>query len=392
MRNLYTLSGLCCFIFLCIGCTSTKNNETQEDYGIIKISYQKGPYQNNGASPWYAELAMGTPPQPLKFGMDTGNNADWVTTVQCNTPACTQPGRHRFDMYESTSFQWISQNPDTLSFGPWGQMLVNTGSDYIDVNGVPVKSKTSTYLSLNYDGSKFEELNWDGGIGFPSQDEDANTDFFLEQMLNQGLIDPDNILVSFYTNPTTGQGEIMIGGYDESLVISESKLTFPFVPYELSGGALEYLWTAPIDNFTVGNTPVAIDKTFCFDTGSSEFKGDTTIMNNSLTAIQAYYNQYEVYPEVKMSMGQNNDGETGLLVIGPDQYRTEIEAGEGQGTIVTAFTPLEIQDMILVGSVLLDYVYPVFKYEAEGSPGDYQVKPVETWLFNKVDGPIIIQN
>ena len=85
------------------------------------------------------------------------------------------------------------------------------------------------------------------------------------------------------------------------------------------------------------------------------------------------------------------NGNTGTLVLTPDQYVAKIEAGPGKDSSVVSIEPLEIPNMILVGSILLEYVYPVFIYETTGQPGSYELKPKEVWLFNVKGGPEVIQ-
>ncbi|MFQ5535718.1 MAG: hypothetical protein ACE5EM_12995 [Sphingomonadales bacterium] len=48
-----------------------------------------------------------------------------------------------------------------------GTMVIETGRDLI---GTPIGRATTTslYLSKDYSGSQFAQLDWDGGIGFPS--------------------------------------------------------------------------------------------------------------------------------------------------------------------------------------------------------------------------------
>lgn len=83
----------------------------------------RGPYQNNGATPWYATLPIGTPGQNLKFGLDTGSNFIWVTSTLCAESGnpCTHYGGQEFAYGKSSSFVWVDRTDKNVSFGPWGR-------------------------------------------------------------------------------------------------------------------------------------------------------------------------------------------------------------------------------------------------------------------------------
>ena len=358
----------------------------------VKISYFRGKYQVNGASPWYGLLTIGSNSQVMKLGLDCGNNANWLTSTQCNTQACTQPGRTRFNYATSTTFSWVNRNVDTLEFGPWGNMAVNIGQDVFNSASVPNFGSIKTLLSVNYGGPSFAELDWDGGIGFPSQSPDSRTTWLLLQLVNKGLINPFNVCVSFYMNPVTKAGMVNIGGYDPVFVDPNSKLRFPFKPYNAFNGALNYLWSTKLSGWYVNGKPVSNDSLFVFDTGASDFKGDTVATDAAITAINNYYRNTGKYPVMELSMGKDQYGQTGLLALTTEQYLQKVEAGPRKGQTVIAIDTLEVPGLILAGSVVLEDLYTVFWYKATGNPGNYLLTPVEAWLFNKKDGPVIIQN
>ncbi|MDC3133028.1 pepsin-like aspartyl protease [Flavobacteriaceae bacterium] len=387
-------------VFLFVNCHAQEN--------ALKFETIKGPYQTNGASPWYTLMSIGTPSQEnFKTIFDTGGNFAWITSTQCLTEACTQKTpleRIRFDMSKSSSFSWNEDcTASKKSWGPWGDMYINRGSDNINflVNSetkkVPVKQQ-KFIQSIYYEGEKFIEMNWDAGFGFPSSSKlsDIDTPSLLENLLNQGQIKPDsnqNLLVSFYSNPVTKEGHVLIGtDFDQDLVDLSSALVLPFQPYIKSSG-IEYLWTTPLKSWSVGEKIVAQpnDNLFCLDSGSSRFKGDSAQLSTSLKLIDDYYTKFGKYPSLNFNIG---DDDTKMISITPDLYRVKVDEGIDKGKTVTAITTsLNIDDLILVGSVVMDNVYTVYRYKVTHvSSGKFSYTPLGMVLYNKKDGPKIIQD
>lgn len=387
--------GLFVLYLLLAGCQSDKPATADPQplaesvFTPIVIPYARDPYQVNGASPWYANLGIGSNSQQLKFGMDTGNNGNWVTSILCNTPACTQPGRTRYDFETSKTFSMVDSNCDSLNFGPWGDMVVEVGQDIFDLP--PTNSPVKIMLATNYSGQKFKELDWDGGIGFPSQSPDSCTTWLLEMLVNEGQIDPNQVCVAFYEDPVSLRGHIMLGGYDQAIVDPTSQLRLPFKDYTEYGGALDYLWTTELADWSIGDQSVATNKLFCLDTGASDFKGDTVACQLARAQIEYQYGRTGVYPQMALSTGYDVNGNPGKLVLTKDQYLQEIQRGPGSGSNNIAIDNLQLDDLVLVGSILLESVYSVFWYDASGTPGNYRLTPREMWLFNLLDGPTIIQ-
>lgn len=108
------------------------NNEHQ--VGGITLAMQRGPYQNNGATPWYSTLLVGTPGQPLKLSLDTGTNITWVTSSLCAADRCQHYSAGRFDYQASSSFTFTDCLQRPYSFGPWGTMQVESGTDVLHIN------------------------------------------------------------------------------------------------------------------------------------------------------------------------------------------------------------------------------------------------------------------
>jgi len=340
----------------------------------------KGPYQNNGASPWYTSTSLGTPPQDLKFALDTGTNIIWSTSSLCSPTGCQHYAGGRFYWEKSSSFRWIDQNRIPYSFGPWGTMQVETGSDVLSVPGetaLPV----GFYLSAEYDSPEFAQIDWDGGIGIPSGSAyvQKNNSFIVEELMNRGSISPSMPYVSFDWDPASRKGSCEIGGFDRSKYIADEGIFMPWTPYTQFPG-VQYIWTTPLESYTVGPQPLGNNLQFAFDSGSSQFKGDDNVMNNTLLVLVKFN-----YPPVVMRI---NGGE---ITVTKDQYMVTMEAGPDKGQTLPQFNGLGLTNLVLVGSVLMEYCYVIHQYRVvQNSNGKYTLAPYGMYAFNKPGGPKII--
>lgn len=360
----------------------------------LNVPLVRGLYQDNGATPWYANLQLGTPAQNLKFALDTGSNFVWVTSTLCqeNDNECRHTGGAAFDYNKSGSFVWCDRLPKDVGFGPWGEMTVETGADTFGISGK--KLNASFYLAENYAGPNFSELDWDGGIGFPSSAQyvDPSTTFIMQELMRTRAFDAAYPFLSFSTDYATKQGTCLIGGVDNKAYDPFSGIFLPWEAFTGLGGAAKYLWTSPLRKYSVGSQTLARDITFCLDSGSSQFKGDLDLIKKSLGII----NGSSVKPDITLDLGHTPFlRQPGQVVITPDMYEVKLEAGRNAGQTLPQFeTDLNIPALMLVGSILMDSVYSIFEYKVVGSsdPRVASLDPVGIWLFNKVGGPNVIRS
>lgn len=340
----------------------------------------RGPYQNNGASPWYTEATLGTPGQKLKFALDSGTNQIWMTSTLCSPTSCQHYSGGRFDYSKSSTFRFTDCVEVPYSFGPWGTMQVEVGQDVLGLPG-GATLPLGLNLAADYSGSQFAQLDWDGGIGLPSGSpyKQAGTSFIVQELMNKGLISPDMPFVSIDWDGTTSLGSCQIGGYDSNKFIDNEYIFMPWTPYTQFNGA-EYLWTTPLQNYAVGGITVAQNVQFALDSGSSQFKGDNDIMNQTLALIKQLGS-----PPVVMTING------GVITVPSDIYNVTIQAGPDKGKTLPQFNPLGLASLVLVGSVLMEFCYTIHEYRVvQCGPGVYSLTPYGMWVFNKPGGPKII--
>lgn len=352
----------------------------------LRFALKAGPYQNNGATQWYATLPIGSPGQTLKLALDTGSNFIWVTSTLCGSTGCVHYGESQFNPQSSSSFAWVSQAPEERSFGPWGTMTVNLGQDILGLPATTVPSRF--YLASAYSGSQFAQLDWDGGIGLPSSSADADLSVppLLSTLLSKGLVDPAFPYISFSFDRNSKAGLAWLGGVDPDAFDPSSGIFMRWSPYDAYSG-VRYLWTTALDQMLVGDTSVARNAVFALDSGSSQFKGDNDIMNRTLQLVAQLDR-----PTVTLLLGAHDDGSQGCIVVPPSVYEVTIEAGPQAGQTLPQFQPLGLNQLVLVGSVLMDHLYTVFEFQATPAGDSYQFSPRGMWLFNKTGGQPLIQS
>lgn len=374
----------------------------------VSIPVVKGPYQSNGASPWYAQLSVGTPGQTLKFNFDTGSNFNWVTSSLCSPRGCVHYGGARFDYQRSETFLRVDWERQQVDFGPWGEMWVKAGHDGLSQHGARSAVFCDIYLSESYCGEQFAQLNWDGGIGVPSYsyqpltkatgfsgirgvhlcDPEQQPQFhFMETLINRGLVSSDAPFVAYESDQASKRGQIALGKLDGRYSQSREYLFLPWQRFRIPD--FYYIWTSKVARVSIGEhllfalQPDKDDCWLCLDSGSSEFKGDSQLMSQAL-----YWAQQEG-SELVIELPDDCHSR---LRVPADIYNVTIEAGPSKGKTLPQFNPdlPGLEGLMLVGSVIMDHLYTVYEYRTVKSEKGDKLEPVGIWLFNKPNGPKLI--
>lgn len=354
----------------------------------ITIPMERGPYQDNGASPWFGIVGVGSTGLQMKMALDTGTYLFWVTSTLCTTAACTLPTRVRFDPKTSATFRYVSSRPRKINYGPWGELEAEVGNDTLEFGGISAPNSTF-YVATHYDGAKFLEVDWDGCIGFPAMvtaNDKSDVSFVFQDIINSGTLGVNPLpCVSFDTDIASSTGSCTLGEMDASKYHGNE---WVFLEFSVNSIA-DYIWTTAHASVSIGTELIATDKFFCVDTGSSRFKGDPAILAAMLEKAQL------AYAPVEIMAGRGSDGQTGEIVVTSAEYMQTIEKGENKGLKLPQFHGMKGTDgLVLVGSVLLDHVYSTYLYQQSSDPrtGAHTLQPRGVFLMNKIGGPKIIQN
>ncbi|MBJ2218473.1 pepsin-like aspartic protease [Pseudomonas sp. MF7453] len=345
----------------------------------VVFPMQRGPFQNNGASPWYCTILLGTPAQSLKFAIDSGTNINWITSTLCRDDQCVHYAGGRFDVEASSTFSFTDCLQRPYSFGPWGTMQVESASDVL-TTPAGAHLDTQLFLAAAYEGEQFKQLDWDGALGLPCSSAyvEGRSSFVLQTLMREGQLDPAYPFVTFDYNSRERNGSCQMGAVDPSKT-QGPHLFLPWSVYTSLPG-VEYIWSAELKSYSVGSEQLASNIKFAIDSGSSRFKGDDTLMRQTLARIAV-----GDHPKVVLGFA---DGE---ITLGADLYNCLIEEGPQKGQVLPQFNALGLRDLVLVGSVVMEHCYTVYEYQVvKCSNTVYSLAPVGIWLFNRPDGPQII--
>jgi hypothetical protein len=325
------------------------------------------------------------------MNLDTGSNFIWVTSSLCRP--CTHYGNAQFHFEDSNTFAWIEKNGEQeVTFGPWGTMTVKTGKDVISLPGGGGKIATF-YLATHYDGDAFEQLDWDGGIGIPAGSAyvKPGVSFFVADLMDAGLVNPELPFIAFDSDPKTRLGSCRVGGIDFQRFDPARGVEMRWHPYRAVPD-LEYIWATPLAKYQVGDQVLATSSDnvmFCLDSGSSEFKGDDDIMGKTCRIIDGMASK----PTVFLTVGRDADNAPGQLTVTPSVYEVIIEAGPRVGQALPQFNnKLGATGLVLAGSVLMDLFYTVYEYDVTLVNNHHELAPVAMYLFDKPGSSLIAQS
>lgn len=331
----------------------------------IVIKLRKGMCSDNGATPWYGFLYIGSEKQKMKMAFDTGTDHSWVTSNRCTTDACLM--HQRFDIYLSETYNQISSmyQPKEISFGPWGAMFVSMGQDNLILKrkcGKDIEVKNYRLnTSEQYDGEQFMDLIWDGAIGIPSIPSKNDTSELVNELLKDAKAKHKTLYFN-YKDKTLHFGKARVP------FKSKLKVVIPMLE------TMKNLWFLRLNEMFVNNHELSckyddgvetklVDIDFCIDTGSSRFKGDPLIINAIIDAVTysgrlpLYVTKEDpdfiAYPELVIFIeGQR-------FTIEPKHYFEKI----AEELYVLAFHPMKgLDNILLAGSVFLEKYNPVFYF------------------------------
>jgi len=359
----------------------------------VEMNLKLGSVADYGASPWYTEdIRIGA--SKLKLALDNGADFIWATSDECATPACNA---HAKVDTSQTGFRWLDKTPATRSFGSWGDMITWTGSVQF-VTPAGTLPPLAFFASVNYQGSQFQYLAWDGGIGLPARSDKttAPSAFFPKLLMDAGYVSKP--VFSLVTNPGAKSGKFVMGGVNGAYLAAGPVTTLPPKPEQET----DDVWGTELSGLSVGNKAIgALDgAVFFLDTGSSRFKGDSQYVLPVLTELIRYKDSsgnaifekvlqdgnwaglayasgapgdYENLPAITLRLGTdcgNAAGKRAVVMLSPAQYSYQVEAGDRAGQWVVAFRILKEIGGLLVGSTFLDLFHTSYEYEIDGE-GNY---------------------
>ena len=381
--------------------TGPKANTTS--IASFELDQKKQPLANYGATEWTSSIAIGNASAQgtrLQFGVDSGGNYNWANSTQCQTNSCKNYGHRQFNPNTSNSFEWINKTSESVSWGPWGSGMANTGRDIMKFLSHNNNAKFDFKLITNFPENNQFNYFWDGALAMPSSNmlmKDGES-HFLARLMSVGTVKlTENFPVGFYYNKSSGDGKIEFGNPDTTKYDANSEVTMTYDAYPGAGGAVKYLWTTKLESLSIHGwepIPTAPLEYFGFDSGSSALKGDKAAMISTLDRVNTLYREQKQYPEISLKMGTLDNGETAEFRITNEEYVPLIGKGDKSGTRQPQIQTLDgVGGLLVQGSTIMSSLYTIFDYGVRIDPTivDLELYPKQMRAYNLTNGPQIIQ-
>lgn len=380
--------------------------------GVMVLPVRMGLARNNGATPWYVELAIGegfssdhkSDYQLFKFIFDTGTSSTWVTSKECNTVPCKH--HRRYDYNLSATHIWIDQKEQASELGPWGEFRFKVSQDTWHVFAENPQQDTLVRRLYSVPNMKFLEAtalidgknpngttntNWDdlvqdGSLAIPSESAGSPSTQLLDLLVAKGYV--GRKLVSYWTSRNLNRGEAIFGDLNESRYDPASLRYYPVSRNLTTVNKIPALWAVKLVELRVGDSIVGLpsaDAAFVLDTGSSRFKGDPTIIDNIIRLItangirsQTVTNPADLdsYPDFTIVLVDENGDQNEYTLTAHEYFQ---EFPDSWHLAFHGLQPTKnssAANLLLAGSIFLDHYYSVY---------DYTTDPVRVGIAKRVD-------
>jgi hypothetical protein len=360
----------------------------------VAVPLKMGLAKDNGATPWYGELAIGGGDKPedgqlLKFIMDTGTDSTWVSSKECDTIPCRH--HRRYDPALSDSHVFVDTTEHTSELGPWGEFRFKTGKDRWQFWGQSASPATNRHLysvddmvfleatelidGKQPDGSfnrNWDDLVQDGSLAIPSDSAGSPSTQLLDLLIKNG--DVGSKIVSYWTSRAFNRGEVIFGGTDTNRYVTDTLAFYPVDKTIAKQDGESALWTVALKELRVGTNTLQFPSTgmaFVLDTGSSRFKGDPGVINEIIRQITDNGKRpitaspeadLSAYPDLTIVLTDAN-GKANEYKLTADQYFQHFPDHRQ-----LAFHPLppmagsSAKGIFLAGSIFLDHYYTIYDY------------------------------
>ncbi|KAI0476081.1 aspartic peptidase domain-containing protein [Xylariaceae sp. FL0804] len=186
-------------------------------------TYSQSLNNNLTGGGYYAQVSVGTPPQPVSLILDTGSSDVWI--LASNATLCSSQRLqtlygyclNTYDASDSSTASLVSENTFSIQYVDGSGAEGNYIKDTIDVGGANISAlQMGLAINTTIDSGLM-------GIGFPAN-EATKTQYpnLIELFVNQGLISSQ--AYSLYLDDLDAQtGTILFGGLDKDKFIGELK-------------------------------------------------------------------------------------------------------------------------------------------------------------------------
>ncbi|XP_061486371.1 gastricsin-like [Rhineura floridana] len=305
---------------------------------------------------YYGQISIGTPPQNFLVLFDTGSSNLWVSSVYCNSEACTN--HPLFNPSQSSTYSTNDQT-FSLQYGT-GSLTGLFGYDTVTIQGISITSQEFG-LSETEPGSNFVYAQFDGilGLAYPAISAGSATTV-MQGLMQENLLDAP--VFSFYLSgqeSSQSGGELVLGGVDSSLYSGQIVWT-PVTQ--------EAYWQIGIESFYIGTQISDWCSQGCqgiVDTGTSLLTAPQQIFGTLMEYIGAEQDSNGEYvvscgnieslPTITFVISGNN------FPLSPSAYVLQNNSGYCSIGIMPTYLPSQNgQPLWILGDVFLRSYYSVF--------------------------------
>jgi len=308
------------------------------------------PLTNFMNAQYFAEISLGTPPQPFKVILDTGSSNLWVPSTQCTSIACFLHAK-----YDSSASSTYKANGSSFSiqYGS-GSMEGFVSQDAFTIGDLSIKDLDFAEATKE-PGLAFAFGKFDGILGLAYDTIAVNhiaPPFY--KMMDEGMLDAPVFSFRLGSSEDDG-GEAVFGGIDDSAYTGK----LHYVPVRRKA-----YWEVELEKVSFGDDELELENTgAAIDTGTSLIALPTDVaemLNTQIGATKSWNGQYQVdcskVPDLP-DLSFYFDG-VAYPLKGTD-YILEV-----QGTCISAFQGMDINlpggSLWIIGDVFLRRYYTVY--------------------------------
>lgn len=341
---------------------------------------------------YYGAVSIGTPAQSFQVVFDTGSADFWVPSASCTKHESNCKNKKAYDPDASTSYAAVESGAKSafhIEYGSGpvsGEFATDTvmlADDYV------VEDQTFAIVAHTIGlGETYKVASFDGilGLAFPiiSQNPDAPT--VMKNLMEQDSSVTQHMFGFFLGD--NANGELTIGGYDESRISGEITWVDLLTPT---------YWVAPVDSVKFGSKVLSdVKASGIMDTGTSLIYAPAPIAHAMAESLGGmYYPEVQLYmidcdanvPDLDFMVGgkaitvpgkdlvlQDDSGEFCFFTISSMKFGSHESTGELADEVVEQITQLagttglpvpDGMDTWLLGDTLLRQIYTVWDFDNE---------------------------
>lgn len=234
---------------------------------------------------YYGSIKVGTPPQEFQVVFDTGSSDLWIPATKCMYESSNCANKMTFDKSKSSTFKRVpagAMSHFSIMYGSgpvsgtYGEDVVTVADDFTSKVQTFALAEHTDGLGKLYGAAKFDGIL---GLAFPAISKNPTVDALIPKLKKEGVL--EKAMFAFYLGDNA-DGELSIGGYDESVVDGEITWVSLLSPA---------YWLAKMDMVKFDGREIATDTAGIMDTGTSLIYGpqaQVMAMANQIGATYAY--------------------------------------------------------------------------------------------------------